>query len=108
MSTYQMHHSDVFPASHTFNPDRWLDSKPVAGDKTQKPLSRYLVSFGRGTRACIGMNLASAELYIGLATVFRRVDFELFETEEEAVVMAREFFVPQPRVGTKGVRIVVR
>lgn len=102
-----MHHSSVFPDSQTFNPDRWLN-KPVVGDNSQKPLSRYLVSFSRGTRACIGMNLAWAELYIGLATVFRSVDFELFETGKEAVEMAREFFVPQPALGTKGVRVIVQ
>ena len=107
MSSYQMHHSSVFPDSQTFIPDRWLN-KPVAGSDGQKPLSRYLVSFSKGTRACIGVNLAWAELYIALATVFRRVDFELFETGKEAVEMAREFFVPQPRLDTKGVRVVVQ
>lgn len=107
MSTYQMHHSSVFPDSRSFNPDRWLH-KPVAGDNRQKPLSRYLVSFSRGTRACIGLNLAWAELYTGLATVFRRVDFELFGTGKEAVEIAREFFVPQPGLETKGVRVIVR
>ena len=102
-----MHHSNVFPDSQLFNPDRWLN-KSVAGNNRQEPLSRYLVSFSKGTRACIGQNLAWAELYIALATVFRRVDFELFETGKEAVEMAREFFVPQPRLDTKGVRAIVQ
>ena len=103
-----MHHSDVFADSQTFNPDRWLNNKPVAGSDSQKPLSRYLVPFGKGTRNCLGHNLAWAELYIGLAHVFRRVDFELFETGRESVVMAREFFVPQPAPETKGVRVLVK
>ena len=40
--------------------------------------------------------------------MFRRVDFELFETAKEAVEMAREFFVPKPGLETKGVRVVVK
>ena len=103
MSHYLMHHSEVFPDSHAFNPDRWLN----LGSDRQKRLSRYLVPFSKGTRNCIGQNLAWAQIYIGLAYVFRRVDFELFETDKEAVEMASEFFVPQPRPGTKGVRAVV-
>ena len=39
--------------------------------------------------------------------MFRRVDFDLFETGRETVEMAREFFVPQPGLETKGVRVLV-
>ena len=106
MSSYLMHHSEPFSNSHAFNPDRWLN-QTIAGNDRQKRLSRYLVPFSKGTRACIGQNLAWAQLYIGLAYVFRRVDFKLFETGREAVGMASEFFVPQPRSETKGVRVVV-
>ena len=56
----------------------------------------------------MGLNLAWAELYIGLATVFRRVDFELFETGPEAVSVTSEYFVPLPPTETKGVRVTVR
>ena len=94
MSSCQMYHSNVFLDSQTISPDRWLN-KPVAENNRQNPLLRYLVPFSKGTRVCIGLNLAWVELYIGLATVFRRVDFELFETGKEAVEMAREFFVPK-------------
>jgi cytochrome P450 len=106
MSSYLMHHSpSIFPKSHTFDPDRWLNKDQTANGK---PLSRYLVSFSKGTRMCVGLHLAWAELYIGLANVFRRVDLELFETARKEVQMAREFFVPQPEVGSKGVRVVVK
>ena len=102
-----MHHSEVFPQSQVFNPDRWLN-KATANNEGQKPLTRYLVPFSRGTRNCVGQNVAWAELYIGLAHVFRRVDLELYETGKETVEMAREFFVAQPDVETKGVRVVVK
>ena len=76
MSTYLMHHSTVFPDSHTFDPNRWLNEK-AAGNRRQKPLSSYLVPFSKGTRICLGQNLAWAELYIGLAHMFRKVDLEI-------------------------------
>ena len=57
---------------------------------------------------CLGQHLAWAELYIGLGSLFRRVDVELFETGRDAVEMAREYFVPLPVEGGKGVRFVVR
>lgn len=107
MSSYQMYHSSDFLDSQTISPDRWLNI-PVAENNRQNPLSRYLVPFSNGKRACICLNLAWVELYIGLATMFRRVDFELFETAKEAVEMAREFFVPKPGLETKGVRVVVK
>ncbi|KAL9044219.1 MAG: hypothetical protein Q9214_002626, partial [Letrouitia sp. 1 TL-2023] len=103
MSAYVQHRDErIFPSSKTFNPDRWIDPTQ------ERHLSRYLVSFSKGTRMCLGVNLAWAEMYIGLATVFRRVELELFETESDAVDMAREYFVPLPKRGTKGVRVLVK
>ena len=114
-----MHHDpNVYPDSRTFNPDRWLDDPrvslpPLKGSisdtkaQSSKPLSHYMVAFSRGPRNCLGQNLALAELYIGLATVFRRVKLELFETGLEAVEMKRDYAVPFPAEGTLGVRVRV-
>jgi len=76
-------------------------------DGKGKPLSRYMVSFSKGSRQCIGMNLAYAELYIGLATV-RRVRMSLFETSPEAVDVKIDIFVPRPMKGSMGVRVTRR
>ena len=54
------------------------------------------------------MHFANAEMYIGLATVFRRVEMELWETKRDAVDMAADFFVPIPKPKTKGVRVTVK
>lgn len=103
MSAYIQHRDErIFPSSKTFNPDRWIDPTE------ERHLSRYLVSFSKGTRMCLGVNLAWAEMYIGLATIFRRVELALFETESDDVEMAREYFVPLPKKGSKGVRVLVR
>ncbi|KAI6352175.1 hypothetical protein MCOR25_009508 [Pyricularia grisea] len=84
-----------------FRPERWL-----GGDG--KALREYLVAFSRGPRMCLGMNLARAELFIGLAVVVRRLRMELFETTEEAVVVGADYFVPFPPAGAEWVKVLVK
>ncbi|KAF2113499.1 putative cytochrome P450 [Lophiotrema nucula] len=91
----------IFPNPHIFNPDRWLQ-------KDGRRLDRYLTSFSKGTRGCLGINLAYAELFLTVACVFRRFDIELFETTIHDVKMVRDAFVPAPRIGSKGVRVLVK
>lgn len=53
------------------------------------------------------MQLAYAELFVGLANIFRRFELELFETERDAVDLYMDRFVPRPKPGTQGVRVRV-
>ncbi|KAE9368851.1 cytochrome P450 [Stipitochalara longipes BDJ] len=92
----------IFPEPSKFRPDRWLKDS-----KYNRSLEKYLVNFGKGTRQCVGMNLAYAELYLTIARVFRQYELELFETSVEDVKMAHDFFTPVPRLDSKGVRIRV-
>lgn len=110
MSSYIQHTSSVFHDCFAFNPDRWLTTVKVASapGREEKTLDRFFVPFSKGTRWCLGQHLAWAQFYIGLATLFRRVDLELFETGPEAIRAAREYFVPLPSPETKGVRVTVR
>ncbi|KMP06457.1 cytochrome P450 [Coccidioides immitis RMSCC 2394] len=97
-----------FPDSHSFIPERWLDN-PKTSDGT--PLERYLVAFGRGPRACLGLNpthsLARAELNYAFGTVFRRFEFELYETDITDVKYKHDFFNPPVKMDSKGVRLLV-
>jgi hypothetical protein len=43
-----------------------------------------------------------------LAAIFRRFDFEFFKTTREDVDIAHDFFNPQAKLGSKGVRVVVK
>lgn len=107
------HNESIFPSSHSFNPERWL-SDPITGlppkvktlSGEEKPLSKYLVSFSKGSRQCLGMNLAYAELYLALASFVRRCEFELWETKHEAVELWAEYLITVPKPGT-GVRVKV-
>ncbi|KAI0536737.1 cytochrome P450 [Xylaria digitata] len=106
MDAYHMHMNEtVFPNATEFEPDRWLgDPKGPGG---LRPLSSYMVSFSRGARNCLGMNLAWMELYVGLATIFRRHNLELFETTREDVDFIVDLARPMPKRGSKGVRVIV-
>ena len=53
-------------------------------------------------------SLAQAELYIVLASVFRRFTFELHETDISDAEMAHGYLVPYSRFDSKGVRIKVK
>jgi len=98
-----MTHDDpeTFPSPRTFDPSRFL------GEEGQKR-KRCLVHFSRGTRSCIGQNLANAELFFALAAVFRRFDLELYHTVRADVDVAADYFAPVPRKGSKGVRVLVK
>ncbi|KAK4895662.1 hypothetical protein LTR49_028244 [Elasticomyces elasticus] len=58
---------------NTFEAARWLE--PGAAK-----LEQYLVSFPKGTRQCLDINLAKSEIYLKLAAVFRRFELEFFKT----------------------------
>jgi cytochrome P450 len=90
----------IFQDPETFDPERWLD-------KTKR-LDRYLVSFGKGSRQCLGINLAYAELYLTTAMLLSRFDFELYETSLKDVQIKHDFFVAVPDLSSKGVRVTVK
>ncbi|KAI0457469.1 cytochrome P450 [Xylaria acuta] len=107
MDAYHMHMNDkLFPNPTEFQPDRWLGDPK--GPDGLRPLSSYMVSFSRGARSCLGINLAWMELYVGLATVFRRHDLELFETTREDVDFIVDLARSMPKWGSKGVRVTVQ
>ncbi|KAF2265076.1 cytochrome P450 [Lojkania enalia] len=98
------HDEKIFPDSYSFVPERW---EGEARTSDGIPLERFLVSFGRGTRSCLGINLAWTEMYLTLATMFRRYKFELFEADVGDVQMGHDFFIPVVKLDSKGVRVFV-
>jgi cytochrome P450 len=104
MTSVLMHDNPtIFPEPKVFRPERWLEDQ-----STKKQLDRYLVNFSKGTRSCLGINLAHAESYFTMAAVFRRFDLELFETTRDDVDIAHDFFNPVARLDSKGVRVLVK
>lgn len=100
MSIPLMNHNEhVFADSRTFNPDRWLGANKVP--------DRYFAAFGKGTRMCLGMQLAWAELSLMIAGLVRWFDFELYETDERSVRMGCDVTIPVPQ-SDDGVRAKVK
>jgi cytochrome P450 len=103
MSSVFIHDNEsIFPSPEEFMPERWLGEG--------KRLERYLVSFSKGSRQCVGLNLAHAELRLVLYSVFRPggVEMELFETNETDVEIVHDYFNPFPREDSKGVRVLIK
>ncbi|SLM35246.1 cytochrome p450 [Lasallia pustulata] len=91
----------IFPEPRAFKPERWL------GPIEQQP-QRYLVPFVRGTRACLGINLAWAELYLILATVFRRFDFDISSViRERDIDVAADMIIGVPASDSQGIIVKV-
>ncbi|KAF1980428.1 cytochrome P450 [Bimuria novae-zelandiae CBS 107.79] len=103
MSAY-MNHTDpsIYPNPFKFDPNRWLNDVTPA-------MTRCLVPFSKGSRNCLGMNLAYMELYKTLSTVFRpgAPRLELFETDESDIVQAHDYIIPLPNLDSKGLCVKV-
>ncbi|KAF4236360.1 hypothetical protein CNMCM6805_005849 [Aspergillus fumigatiaffinis] len=89
----------IFPDPHRFDPGRWIEAN-ASGER----LTRYIVSFSKGTRNCVGINLAYAELYLVIARIVRQFDVELCETTPEDVRFARDYVVPHAENGPWSVK----
>ncbi|KAL2859546.1 cytochrome P450 [Aspergillus pseudodeflectus] len=102
MSAYFQHRDpNVFPRPMEFLPERWL------GEVTPAMYKNY-IPFSKGSRHCLGMNLAYCELNLIIAALFRpgAPKFDLYGTDESDVRPAHDLIVPMPRLDSLGVRVV--
>lgn len=65
---------ECFSKPTSFDPDRWL------GDSS-KGLEANLVSFSKGPRSCMGLNLAWMELYFAFSAMIRLFDLKIDEVD---------------------------
>ncbi|KAL4768070.1 cytochrome P450 [Aspergillus nidulans var. acristatus] len=89
-ATHHSLHFDetIFPDPTKFKPERWIRE-----DRTD--LDRYLNPYSRGSRACIGINLAQIQLQLALADLFYHLDMELCEPIPSALAW-KDHFVAEP------------
>ncbi|KAK8023577.1 cytochrome P450 [Apiospora rasikravindrae] len=93
MTTLLMHHDPaLYPDPKRFDPERWMDM-----DVRRKAEKTY-APFGRGTRICLGMHLAWAELYLVVAALVQRFDFQF----DPAALADLECSSDQFIIGTSG------
>ncbi|EXL75712.1 cytochrome P450 oxidoreductase [Fusarium oxysporum f. sp. conglutinans race 2 54008] len=106
MSAAIAHHDEsVFPDSYAFVPERWIDED----NKIRKDLERSMIAFSKGSRGCLGKNLALCELYLSLAALVLRVMpyMRLYETTERDIRYDHDMFIPMTESGSKGVRVII-
>ncbi|KIX08873.1 uncharacterized protein Z518_03530 [Rhinocladiella mackenziei CBS 650.93] len=88
MSSHFVHRNPtLFDDADQFKPERWLDMDG-------KQLERWLVSFSRGARSCLGLNLAWAELYLTFAHLFRKFHVEIDPSSPKELKW-RDCFLPE-------------
>lgn len=103
MSTVHMHDNPkYFPDPYKFDPGRW---------QVPNPPYKFNVPFGKGTRKCVGMELAKAEILTTLANMFRRFgrEMELFETvRERDIDTVYDVFNPLPSRQSNGLMVLIK
>lgn len=97
-------HTDenIFPQHEQFKPERWINPARTEYGST---IDKYFYSFGKGPRSCLGVNLAWCELYLAMAGVFRNFEFELYQTNHTDAEVKHDFWLPSPKLDSKGVRV---
>ena len=91
---------NIFENPMSFWPERWLE---------KKQLDRYLIPFNRGPRACLGINLARAELYLILAAIFRRFDFGVSQVDQQRDIdVSRDYILGAPAADSPGILVTVK
>ncbi|KAK2770549.1 Trichodiene oxygenase 7 [Colletotrichum kahawae] len=99
MQSMYLHHMNpkIFTQPHQFLPQRWIDNPELK--------SRYFMAWGRGSRSCVGMNLANAELYLTIACILRRFDLTLYDTiRDRDVEVVHDGFIGMPAFDSPGIR----
>lgn len=93
---------ELFPEPGTFRPERWLGSEG-------KRLDRFQVAFNRGTRSCVGMNLARAEIFMIIGAVFRQFDFDVSQVKRERDIdVSRDYLLGLQARDTPGILVKVK
>ena len=103
MSVLHIHDNDrIFPDPYKFDPSRWQGPSPPF---------KYLVPFSKGSRSCVGMDLAKAEILTTLACMFRRFgrDMVLIDTVRERDIDAQyDVFNPLPSREDNGLQVLIQ
>ncbi|KAF2024303.1 cytochrome P450 [Setomelanomma holmii] len=99
-SPYLLHMDPaLYPEPFEFKPQRWLENPE---------LKKFLFAFGRGSRSCLGMNLAVSELYFAIAMVWRRLDLEIYDTvEERDVLTTNDCFIGTTDLKSEGIKVKI-
>ncbi|KAK5017362.1 hypothetical protein LTR16_001803 [Cryomyces antarcticus] len=85
----------VFPNPETFDPARWLGTP----EKQLAAMNVLQMPFSRGTRACLGKNLALMELKLVTASVVKRYSVAVASSMEPGDMDLKDHFLAVPKSG---------
>ena len=94
-SSYLIHTDpSIYPDPLAFRPERWIENPG---------LTKFFFPFSKGSRSCLGMNLAISELYFCIAMLWRSVQLEIYDTIEERDVFTNyDAFIGMPDISIGG------
>lgn len=107
-------HPSIYEQPDDFIPQRYIDNPK---------LDKYLMSFSKGTRQCLGINLAYQELQSFTAGIFSKYSLydpskdeggqagptlELVDTSVKDVEMYRDYVTPGLANGSQGIKLRIR
>lgn len=105
MSILDLHYNpDIFHNPRVFDPLRWLDADKEALQR----MERAYAPFGRGSRQCVGLELAKEEITLMTGNLFHKFDFDLFNTTARDVSITHDYFAPFGPSDSKGVRVIAK
>ncbi|GAW23203.1 hypothetical protein ANO14919_127540 [Xylariales sp. No.14919] len=80
LSMRMVHFNDtVYEKPYEFIPERWLG-------ESGKELDKWFVTFSKGPRMCLGLNMTYLETYLCFANFFNKFDFKLYKTDENTAM----------------------
>ncbi|KAI1099517.1 putative benzoate 4-monooxygenase cytochrome P450 [Jackrogersella minutella] len=90
---------EVYPEPYKFIPERWI------GDVDPR-VNRNFVPFVKGSRNCLGMNLAWAEMFIVLGVLFRPDGHQMsLDCDETDVILIHDSDFGIPKRDSRGLRV---
>src|SRR5271155_4197525 len=95
MQSYTTHRDpDVFLNPEEFDPSRWLPKEQVTTS-----MNELFMPFSKGTRACIGINLANMELRIVTAALLKMYRISSANDMKPEDMEMRDHFLIFPKNG---------
>lgn len=68
----------------------------------------FFVPFGRGSRSCIGRATAMEQLVVTIGNLFHWVDMTIWDTDEDDMRVAHEFFSGGGTGREGGLKVVLK
>lgn len=91
MNAWVLHrNSDIFGEDpDEFRPERWLE----ADEQQARVMQQSFMSFGLGSRTCIGKNISLLEIYKLMPVLVREFDFEFSPEVAKGWKVINKWFV---------------